>query len=175
MIPKASILEFITVAAEYCSLVENTESYGRSEFLDRSQKILVLLYLKALLLPVLEYDDEWYPEKYVTERDWMIVQQRVSEKLGGLESYFDLTEPAMLESGTTVNVSTSECFADIYQDVRDFIEGYRELSDGTDESLAGLTQECKTSFENYWGIRAVRLMSELHLMLFGGLANDDLD
>lgn len=172
---KVQVLEFITVASEYCALVERMGDLTKMEFIDRSQKIISLLYLKGLLLPTMEYDEEWYPERYVTEHDWMLVQQSVSEKLGSFETYFDLTEPAMLTTGTTINVSTSECFADIYQDIRDFIESYRLNSDTIDESIQGLIVECRNNFENYWGIRAIRLLSELHLMQFSGASDDDLD
>ena len=44
-------LEFVTVALEFCTFVENAGNTGLFDFLDKAAKILPLLYLKATLLP----------------------------------------------------------------------------------------------------------------------------
>ena len=40
-------LEFVTVALEFCTFVENAGKNGLLNFLDKAVKILPLLYLKA--------------------------------------------------------------------------------------------------------------------------------
>lgn len=49
-----NVIEFVTVAAEFCALLERAGQMKRHEFVDTSLKILPLLYLKASLLPPCE-------------------------------------------------------------------------------------------------------------------------
>ena len=60
-------LEFVTVALEFCTFVENAGNTGLFDFLDKAVKILPLLYLKATLLPEAEEDEDAEPELTVTE------------------------------------------------------------------------------------------------------------
>ena len=45
-----NVIEFVTVAAEFCAFLERAERMKRSTFVDTSLKILPLLYLKASTL-----------------------------------------------------------------------------------------------------------------------------
>lgn len=47
-------VEFVTVAAEYCALIERSEGQKRADFADTLLKILPLLYIKASMLPECE-------------------------------------------------------------------------------------------------------------------------
>ena len=49
-----NVIEFVTVAAEFCAFLERAERMKRSTFVDTSLKILPLLYLKASMLPKCE-------------------------------------------------------------------------------------------------------------------------
>ena len=66
----ANTVEFVTVAAEFCGFLERTPEMQPSEFVDRSLKLLPLLYLKASLLPDCEPLDDIEPETFVTETDY---------------------------------------------------------------------------------------------------------
>ena len=61
------VVEFVTVAAEFCAFLERSEGAKRSSFVDTTLKILPLLYLKASLLPECEMQGDEAPETYVTE------------------------------------------------------------------------------------------------------------
>lgn len=60
-------VEFVTVAAEFCGFLERAPQISRRSFVDKSLKLLPLLYLKASLLPQGERMDEFDPELFVTE------------------------------------------------------------------------------------------------------------
>ena len=62
-----NVIEFVTVAAEFCAFLERAESMKRSTFVDTTLKILPLLYLKASMLPKCEMIGDESPETYVTE------------------------------------------------------------------------------------------------------------
>lgn len=54
-------VEFVTVAAEFCAFLEQSEGRKRRDFVDTMLKLLPLLYLKASLVPHVEGDEEFYP------------------------------------------------------------------------------------------------------------------
>lgn len=166
-----NILEFVTVAAEYCAFIENTDEYTRADFIFKLQKLLPLLYLKGALLPETEVEDS-FVEKYITEDDWNYINDKVSSKIAHLESYFDITELTGYETGETVNVSISEAIADIYQDLRDFLAAYK---DANDELMNLAVFECKQNFKLFWGVRITGLLQELHLLIYSNTDIDDSD
>ena len=49
-----NVIEFVTVAAEFCAFLERAEGMKRKAFVDTTLKILPLLYLKASMLPKCE-------------------------------------------------------------------------------------------------------------------------
>ena len=62
-----NVVEFVTVAAEFCKFLEQAEGMKRATFVDTSLKILPLLYLKASMMPKCEMMGEDMPENFVTE------------------------------------------------------------------------------------------------------------
>ncbi len=160
------IVEFVTVSAEFCAFLETAHSLDIKSFVEKSVKLLSLLYLKSQLLPEFEIDEDDYCEKYVTEQDWNIIHSRIANLMGENDAFFDVTESTGFSTGETVNTSISEAFADIFQDLRDFIQIYRE---GYDESIAVGLYFCKQAFKEYWGIRVLGLLQELHLLQYSDL------
>jgi len=155
--------EFLTVAVEFCAFLNKCEKFSRPGFIDKSIKIITLLYLKASILDSIVDENNGYVEKMVTEDDYNKIHALVSEKIGDMEAYFDITDSVGYELGETVNVSITECFADIYQDVMNFVLLYRDFEDD-DRFIA--VADCIANFKTFWGIRALRLISELHLIRY---------
>ena len=56
-----NVVEFVTVAAEFCRFLEQAEGMKRTDFVDTILKMLPLLYLKAILLPPCEIMGEEEP------------------------------------------------------------------------------------------------------------------
>ena len=67
-------LEFVTVALEFCTFVENAGNTGLFDFLDKAVKILPLLYLKATLLPEAEEDEDSEPELIKEDLNYQFVK-----------------------------------------------------------------------------------------------------
>ena len=74
-------IEFVTVAKEFVSFLENARDFSKDDFVDHAVKILPLLYLKGTLLPEIEDCDESFSEKFVDEAAWSYIQQVTSSKL----------------------------------------------------------------------------------------------
>ncbi len=155
-------IEFVAVANEYCTLVENTSQQLRKDFIQNAQSLLSLLYLKALTLQEPQNISEEGTEKFVSEEDWLFVKATVSEKLGEKEIFSELYEP--LNQEEAVSVSLSECFADIYQDCKDFVQLYEFANlEAINEGL----WECLQNFQHIWGPRLLFILKEMHNMLYG--------
>jgi len=166
---ESGILDFLTVSTEYCAFVEQIEKLSKRDFVTTAPKLLSFLYVKASLLQC-ETDVEGYCEQYVTEDDYNFIQSSIAEKLGELDSFLIINEPDNYDSSEELSIRNSECFADIYQDVRDFIERYRS---GNEEAQELALFECILNFKLYWGPRLLALLQELHSLSF--TASVDLD
>ena len=119
-------LEFVTVALEFCTFVENAGNTGLFDFLDKAVKILPLLYLKATLLPEAEEDEDAEPELTVTEDMYESVRNRIAGLLGEKDSYLETFHPDMQYSDTPIAAFISENLADVYQDTGNFISLFRQ-------------------------------------------------
>ncbi len=160
-----NVIEFATVANEFCSFTEVVSDLSRKDFLGKLQKMLPLLYLKAALLPALnEEDAEESPEKFVTEEDYLFILRKLSAKLGEFDSYPEIFEPGMPLGEANVEANISENVADIYQDLKDFILSYRI---GTVDVMRASLWECKNNFEQYWGQKLVNGLRAVHQLVYG--------
>ena len=101
-------------------------------------------------------------ESFVTEADWHFIDNAISTKLGSLEVFSDLREPADPEN--SIQISISECLADTYQDLKDFSQLYQF---GNPEAITQGLWECKTNFEQVWGPRIMIVIKEFHNLIHG--------
>ncbi len=164
LIYEKNTLEFVTIAAEYCAFIERVDEYSLSDFLNKSQKILVALYLKASLLPDIEPLEEGYNERFVTEADWMFISEKVQEKLGKFEQFIDVSASVLVAENDSENISLSEAYADLYQELMDFISLYRI---GNEEIMNDALWECQQNFQHYWGIKLLAAQQAIHQILYG--------
>ena len=154
-----NVIEFVTVAAEFCAFLERAESMKRSDFVDTSLKILPLLYLKASLLPPCERLGGEELETYVTEEVYEILRLNLAELMGEKDDYLDVFVEDMVYSDQPIKKCISEDLADIYQDIRDFIFVFQlGLNETMNDSLA----LCQENFGLLWGQKLVNTLRALH-------------
>lgn len=152
-------IEFVTVAKEFVSFLENARDFSKDDFVDRAVKILPLLYLKGTLLPEIEDYDESFSEKFVDEAAWSYIQQVTSSRLEEDDDYIQLQDAGMMSSMDSMSVGLSEIFADLYQEMADLVGAYRIAND--DVMLVALAC-CRNNFSDYWGVRLLSLLKALH-------------
>ncbi|MDD4754936.1 MAG: DUF5063 domain-containing protein [Prolixibacteraceae bacterium] len=157
-------VEFVTVASEFCSLMENVRNFEFKENMHKMQRMLPLLYLKASMLPKTEKILENELEKYISEMDYNVVQQRWLDLLGENDSYYEVFDPDLQFSGEPVTASISESLTDIYQDLKDFIIAY---SIGNEEIMNDALYDCEYHFEDFWGQRLVNVLRAVHMIMTG--------
>lgn len=154
-----NVIEFVTVAAEFCKFLEQAETMNRAQFVDTSLKILPLLYIKASMLPKCETIGEDLPESYVTEEIYEILRMNLAEILGEKDDYLDVFVKDMIYSDQPIKKSIAEDLTDIYQDIKDFIFVFQlGLNETMNDSLA----ICQEHFADFWGQTLVNTMRALH-------------
>ena len=159
-----SVIDFITVSAEYCVTLEKNEAIEKNEFLSKITKILPLIYVKAAVLPDIDEMEDDYLQDYVTEEDYNFVQNKVWSILKENDEYLEVFSPEIQYSETPIVATISENLADIYQDLKNFISVY---ADRNEECMGAALIKVKENFRTYWGQKLVNAMRPLHDVLYG--------
>ena len=164
-----NVIEFVTVAAEYCKLMEQAVSSEKIPFVDTMLKVLPLLYVKALLLPPCQFMGDGNLEEGVTEEDYEYVRSTVARLLADGDVYLDVFLEDMKYSDTPIAKHISEDLADIYQDIKNFIFVFKlGLNLNMNDALA----QCQDNFKLYWGQKVVNTLRALHELRF---TSDDVE
>lgn len=163
-------VEFVTVAAEFCGFMERVSDMKRRDFVDKSLKLLPLLYLKASLLPACERMEESDPETFVTETDYEVLRSSVASLLGEYDDFLEVFLDDMAYSDTPIHQNISECLADIYQPLKDFICVFQL---GLEQTMNDSLAICCELFAEFWGQRLVNVMRALHDVKYRQLAHGE--
>ncbi|MDR0537110.1 MAG: DUF5063 domain-containing protein [Tannerellaceae bacterium] len=157
-------IEFVTIAVEYCSFLESASSMDAVSFVDKSTKLLPILYLKATLLPVVElYGESAELETYVTEDMYEALRRRIAGLLGEHDSYLETFHPDMPFSDTPIAAFISENLSDVYQSLGDFCHVFRQ---GHEEAMREAMEAVSESFRLYWGMALLSALKALHAIRY---------
>lgn len=157
-----NVVEFVTVANEYCGFIEKISHIPAEQNIKHLQKVLPLLYLKATMLPKNEKLLEEELEKYVSELDYNVLQQKWLESLGEYDNYYEVFDPEIQFGEEMVTASISESLLDIYQDLKDFLTAY---SLGDEEIMNDALYACVYHFQDFWGQRLVNVLRAVHMLV----------
>ena len=152
-------VEFVTVAAEYCAFLERVGEVPLSAFVDKTLKLLPLLYLKASLLPTCHRMSYVDPETFVTEGDYEMLRGRIASLMAEHDDYLEVFLEDMAYSDTPIKQNISENMADLYQVLKNFICVYQL---GLDYTMNDALAACEEAFAEYWGQSLVNVMRALH-------------
>ena len=158
-----NVIEFVTVAAETCLFLEHTAEFSTNDFIQKSTKILPLLYLKALLVEKPQAVFEDAPEKFVNEEDYQFVREQIETLLGVDDSYLEVFHPDMALSDTPIAAFVSENMADIYQELKDFAANYQL---GDIDIMNDALVACIDAFGEHWGQKTLNALRALHALYF---------
>ncbi len=156
------VLDILTVANEFCLFLEKVHQYPKPEAIDYLHKISPLLYLKGSLMPDVQIPDDFITERFVTEEEWENIFQSLVNMLGKEDRYqAHFFNDAFSEEGE--RYSLSENYADIYQDLKDFIMLYQQR---TYTAQQASVSQCHQLFQSHWGPRLLESMPQLHQLLY---------
>lgn len=161
-----NVVEFVTVANEFCRMVENPSFSSTAYQVDVMRKILPLLYLKASLVPEIHSHLEEELEKFVTEYDYQVILQKWLQIMGENDIFHEVFDPEIQFGTEPVTASISENILDIYQDLKDFLFSYRT---GDGEIMNDSLAECLNHFWDFWGQRLVNVLRALHQLAATGI------
>lgn len=161
-----NVVEFATVAREYCAFLENVKTHSRKSFISASQKLLPLLYYKTSILPETEPIFDEGNEKFVTEDFYFDVQNNLKQLLGPHDDFLEIYDPRADEGEGLYTASISEYLTDVWQDLKNFTMLYQV---GKADVMNDALWECRSNFQEYWGIRLANTIRAMHILLFTGI------
>ena len=161
--PTGSI-EFLTVAVEFCRFVEEADDCESADFRVKLQKLLTLLYLKALMVDIPDFnpheDDEYDVNDFIDEISYNSVRNAIHELMDEHDIYVALAaENDNSFDGNTASFTVSEDVADVYQSVGNFAYASKM---GDEELMVEALRRCIADFRFYWGARLLSALTALH-------------
>ena len=170
-------LEFVTVAAEYCALLEKITDNSQQttdDLVGTLLKLLPLLYMKVQLLPEetpsdspvmgrinesLALEGEVWSGSQVTEDDYNYVRDNLYRLLHEHDEYELLVWDEDMQTEESRWCSVSEGLADIYQALRNFVAVYQQR---LEPCMLDALWQLKDNFELYWGQTLLDTLRQLH-------------
>lgn len=155
------VIEFTTVAQEFCNYLEIAEHESSHRYINTLHKLLSLLYVKAQFVEYNE-DTDGYCEQFVHEVQWRHIQQLAENILQEHDVFIEIhTEEYSASEADTMPLS--EALADVYQDVKEYTQ---RIQIENDEPRSIAIYECMHNFRFYWGQRVLSILQEFHNLLY---------
>lgn len=158
LVQSKRVLEFLTVANEFCLLVEECSEHPQKHLLEYFQRILPLLFIKGSLLPDIDPSDPEQHERYVTEEQWETRFNALRAVFDSNDSYWSIAHPSD-QIPQPDKSSLAEDLADLYQDMKDFVLLYQKPLTSARENAVSA---CKLFFEEHWGKKALLASYIIH-------------
>ncbi|MCF0191417.1 MAG: DUF5063 domain-containing protein [Marinilabiliaceae bacterium] len=163
-------IEFLTVAKEYCLLVENCGRYSRSDFKKVASRMLGYLYVRASVLNIKEEDYFLDGElsEAVDEFTYQNIWDSLSDALGSNDEYIRLED--VRRNDEVMQASISEDMADIYQSLKNYCASCEM---GIDEISHDAELKVYEDFKGYWGLHLCNALTALHNLIYSTDSIDD--
>jgi hypothetical protein len=155
----SELVEFVRIANDFCSLMEQLKGMKGKEFIQRSVELLPGLYGAILKVQDTEPVFETPAEPTVTEQDWSTVYQQMALLLGSHNEYLRPAGEDEFDRSDLVTHTISEDLADLYQELRDFTTIY---SRGMEELMNDAAWELKERFTEHWGKKLLNALNAMH-------------
>lgn len=165
---RRDILDFVTVATEFCKQVEQCSGSERGEFTAIMQRLLPMVYLKAAFIEDLEPGDG-FVDPAVTESDYEYVRTQIAAIMRDADDYLDVFVESFRYSDGPVVCTISESLADVYQALRNMVEAFRSE---IDEAMEVAIFECIEEFRTHWGQQLIGALRALHELVASGQADE---
>ena len=142
------LIEITGLAKSFCELCETAREYTKEEFTDRALDLLPRIYWNFFDLSAgVSLGEEEYFSEYVDEPLYDSIRNSIAAVMGGSDTFLETFEEDMKYSETPITASISECMADLYQPLFNFVS---IVQDSEGSQLESAYIYCKEEFENYW-------------------------
>lgn len=157
------VTEFITVAADFCQLMEQASKKRTGELFSNLQQLLPEIYLKALKLPKPKYCYEEEPKKFVKEDDYAAIHDALRQKIELVNGIARMSPGTRSSQQELVSFSMAELLADIYEELKNFVMLYEV---GIPQAMNDAVWLCRESFEQGFGIKLTEGVKLLHGIMY---------
>jgi len=140
-------IAFIGLCNEYCTLLEQSESTTRSQFVADMLRLLPRIYISATDLNVDGADYDTYIESALEEDYYDSIRRDIESLMGHEDVYLEVFEDDMKYSDTPIAASISEGLADIFQALYNFLA---MVKDSPEEIIISAIAAIKEDFAAYW-------------------------
>ena len=165
---RRDILDFVTVATEFCKQVEQCSGSERGEFTTVMQRLLPMVYLKASFIDEIE-EGVGYVDAVVTESDYEYVRTQIAAIMRDADDYLDVFVEQFRYSDAPVVCTVSESLADVYQALRNMVEAFRNE---IDEAMGVALFECIEEFRMHWGQQLLGALRAMHELVASGQVDE---
>ena len=156
------VLDFVRVSTEYCKYMEQCEADSMQTFARIMQNLLPMVYLKMSLLGEVPEAAGWNESK-LTESDYDFVRANVARVMAGHDDFLDVFVEDFKYSEHPVLCTISECLADVYQQLRELVETFRQ---GYEESMEVALFDVAEEFRLQWGQKLLNALRAIHDVLY---------
>ncbi|MCM1377728.1 MAG: DUF5063 domain-containing protein [Clostridium sp.] len=173
---RSRLIGITAVASEFCLALENARESSREDFLIAVSSTLPKIYLEFAdlvpespqhsdedLIPLEEESPQYFPS-YVDEVYYDSIRRGVEALLGPDDVFLETFEEDMKYSDTPIAASVSECLADIFQPLYNFISVVR---DSQGDSIMEAYMQCREDFVAYWSQTLCNVMRPINNLRFG--------
>jgi hypothetical protein len=158
-----TVKEFTESAADFCQMMEQCAKLKTGELFFSLQKMLPLLYLRALQLPTPKYCYEEEPKRFVKEDDYAMIHDSVQQKI---DLYLGITQMSPGTKPNRVGVqsfTTADGFANIYEELKNYLMLYEA---GIPQAMNDAVWICRKSFEQGLGVRMIDSLKSIHQLIY---------
>lgn len=164
---KEKEIAITALSAEYCHTLETCRDLEPDEFIKKMLNLLPRLYLAFTDVepeePMsLEIEDEYF-ESYVDEDFYDSIRRNVESLLGPDDTFLETFEENMKYSDTPIAASISECLADIFQPLFNFIS---IVKDTEGDKLEAAYRDCRENFISYWAQTLCNVMRAINYLRY---------
>lgn len=181
---RSRLLRITALANDYCNTLQLAREMEKEEFVANMTTLLPKIYWEFADFAPLQDDnpgkesdeapdpdtlidlediEERYYGGYVDEDFYESIRRSIETLLGPEDTFLETFEEDMKYSDTPIAASVSECLADIFQPLYNFISIVKD-TDG--EELEGVYMECHANFSSYWSQTLCNVMRPLNNIRF---------
>jgi hypothetical protein len=148
---QAAILEFPTVAEEFCRFIDESPAHGRKQLVQNLSVLLARICEVAARLPFVKPSTggtDFTPETIsASSNETSRVSESLRKQLGSIDEYWDVFDPTQKEEA--ILCSLSQDIAEIYVDLQDAL---KLRTSGA--SLEDMYFDWRFEFRSHWSRHA---------------------
>lgn len=163
-------IAFIGLCNEYCKALEEARESSRSEFIADMLRLLPRIYISASDLNLGESYYDSYIESSLDEDYYDSIRRDIESLMGPADIYLEVFEEDMKYSDTPIAASISECLADIFQILYNFLA---MVKDSPEEFILSSIAAVKDDFGAYWGQTLCNVLRALNHLRYNNADSEE--